>query len=214
MSLVTPFVKPLQIAINRYLDYDPEVPKQLEKMQGKVVALNFKPLDIQLFIHITRDGLDICDEASTEPDTTITGSPLALAMMGLNKSATSSLFSGDVVIEGDTELGTKFQKFLENIEVDWEEPLSAITGDVIAHQAGNFVKDLSAWIQETTKTNALNTAEYFREEQQMLPSTFEEERFKKEVDDLRLSTDRLEAKIQRLAAQHHEIANTADKGMA
>jgi ubiquinone biosynthesis protein UbiJ len=35
----------------------------------------------------------------------------------------------------------------------------------------------------------------------MLPSTFEVERFKKGVDELRLSTDRLEAKVQRLVNQ-------------
>ena len=112
MSLVTPFIKPLQIAINRYLDYDPEVPKQLEKMQGKVVALHFQQLDFSLFIVITADGLDIRDVFESEVDTTISGSPWALAVMGLSESSTSSLFSGDVVIQGDTELGSQFQTFL------------------------------------------------------------------------------------------------------
>ncbi|HAI97398.1 MAG TPA: sterol-binding protein, partial [Methylococcaceae bacterium] len=193
MSLVTPFIKPLQIAINRYLDYDPEVPKQLEKMQGKVVALHFQQLDFSLFIVITADGLDIRDVFESEVDTTISGSPWALAVMGLSESSTSSLFSGDVVIQGDTELGSQFQTFLENIEVDWEEPLSTITGDVVANQLGNVVRDLSVWVQETTKTNGLNVSEYFREEQRMLPSRFEVNKFKRSIDELRLSVDRLEA---------------------
>lgn len=201
MSLITPFIKPLQIAINRYLDYDPEAPKQLAKMHGKVVELNFEPLDVALFLIITHDGLDVCEQLSTPADTTITGSPLSLAMMGLQESSTTSLFAGDVTIEGDMELGTQFQAFLKNIEVDWEEPLSKITGDVVANQLGQFVSGLSAWMQETTNTNALNVSEYFREEQNMLPSTFEVERFKKDIDELRLSTDRLEAKVQRLIAQ-------------
>jgi len=201
MSLITPFVKPLQIAINRYLDYDPEAPKQLAEMQGKVVALNFEPLDVELFLIITREGLDICEQLSAPADTTITGSPLSLAMMGLQESSTASLFAGDVRIEGDMELGTQFQAFLKNIEVDWEEPLSKITGDVVANQIGEFVSGLSSWMQETTNTNALNVSEYFREEQNMLPSKFEVERFKKGVDELRLSTDRLDAKVQRLIAQ-------------
>ena len=207
MSLITPFVKPLQIAINRYLDYDPEAPKQLAEMQGKVVALNFEPLDVELFLIITREGLDICEQLSAPADTTITGSPLSLAMMGLQESSTASLFAGDVRIEGDMELGTQFQAFLKNIEVDWEEPLSKITGDVVANQIGEFVSGLSSWMQETTNTNALNVSEYFREEQNMLPSKFEVERFKKGIDELRLSTDRLEAKVQRLIAQQQ----TADE---
>ena len=112
-------VKPLQIAINRYFDYDPEVPKLLKGMHGKVVELNFTLFDVSLFVIMTRDGLDICDEFSGEADTKISGSPLALLMMNLQDSSVSSLFAGDVVIEGDTELGNQFQQFLDNIEVDW-----------------------------------------------------------------------------------------------
>lgn len=211
MSLVTPFIKPLQIAINRYLDYDPEVPKQLEKMQGKVVALHFQQLDFSLFIVITADGLDIRDVFESEVDTTISGSPWALAVMGLSESSTSSLFSGDVVIQGDTELGSQFQTFLENIEVDWEEPLSTITGDVVANQLGNVVRDLSVWVQETTKTNGLNVSEYFREEQRMLPSRFEVNKFKRSVDELRLSVDRLEAKIQRYVMSQKNLEHEETK---
>jgi ubiquinone biosynthesis protein UbiJ len=209
MSLITPFLKPMQIAINRYLDYDPEGPKQLAKMEGKVVALNFQPLDIKLFVILTSGGLDLLEEMDTDADTTITGSPLSLAMMGVNESSTASLFSGDVVIEGDIELGNQFQEFLENVEVDWEEPLSQLTGDVVANQIGHFARDLSSWMQESSKTNAMNVAEYFREEKRMLPSSFEVERFKKGVDELRLSTDRLEAKVQRLVRQQ-TIANESE----
>jgi ubiquinone biosynthesis protein UbiJ len=53
-------------------------------------------------------------------------------------------------------------------------------------------------------------SEYFREEQNMLPSKFEVERFKKGIDELRLSTDRLEAKVQRLIAQQ-QTANEPKK---
>lgn len=207
MSLVSPFIKPLQIAINNYLDYDPEVPRQLAKMQGKVVELHFQQLELSLYIIITPDGLDIREELDDEADTTISGSPLALAMMSLHESAAASLFSGDVVIEGDTELGGQFQAFLENIEVDWEEPLSKLTGDVVANQFGNVVRDVSGWLREATKTNALNVSEYFREEQAMLPSKFEVNKFKADVDQLRLSVDRLEAKVKRLIANQQKPDN-------
>ena len=207
MSALSPLVKPLQIAINRYLDYDPEVPKQLAKMQGKVVELHFRVLELSLYLIISADGLDISDEFTEQVDTKISGSPIALAMMGLQASPVSSLFSGEVSIEGDTELGNQFQRFLKNIEVDWEEPLSQITGDVIANQAAGFARDFSGWLQETSKTNALNASEYFREEQNMLPSRFEVERFKTDVDTLRLATDRLEAKIKRLVVSKQTQAN-------
>jgi ubiquinone biosynthesis protein UbiJ len=200
MSLVTPSLKLLQIAINRYLDFDPEAPKQLVKMQGKVVLLNFQPWDIQLFVMLTRDGVDLLDDMNGEVDTTISGSPLSLVMMNVHKSSTSSLFAGDVTIEGDLELGNQFQAFIKNIEVDWEEPLSQLTGDVVANKVGELAQGMSSWLLDISKTNAMNMAEFAREEKNFLPSAFEVERFKKNVDELCLATDRIEAKIKRLIA--------------
>lgn len=211
MSLLSPLVKPLQIAINRYLAYDPEVPKQLAAMQGKVVELHFLILDLSVYIVINADDLDICDDYTGVVDTTISGSPIALAMMGMQQSSTSSLFSGEVTIDGDLELGTKFQAFLDNIEVDWEEPLSQLSGDVVAQQMGDVLRGVASWLQQSTETNSLNVSEYLREEQAVLPSKYEVERFKREVDDVRLSVDRLEAKVQRLIKQKQIIADTANK---
>jgi len=91
--------------------------------------------------------------------------------------------------------------------VDWEEPLSKLTGDVVANQLGNAVRDVSGWLRDATKTNALNVSEYFREEEAMLPSKFEVNKFKANVDELRLSVDRLEAKVQRLIASKRKLDN-------
>ena len=211
MSLLSPLVKPLQIALNRYLDYDPEVPKQLLAMQGKVVELHFRSLELSLYILINATDLDICDDYDGAVDTTISGSPVALAMMGLQSSSVSSLFSGEVTIVGDTELGSRFQALLDNVEVDWEEPLSQLSGDVIAQQVGGLLRGVAGWLEESTNTNALNVSEYLREEQAMLPSKFEEERFKREVDELRLAVDRLEAKVGRLMAKKSAVMDSPDK---
>ena len=59
MSLVSPFLNPLQIAVNCYLDYDPEVPKQLARMEGRVIELHFQQLELSLYMIISADGLDI-----------------------------------------------------------------------------------------------------------------------------------------------------------
>ena len=60
---------------------------------------------------------------------------------------------------------------------------------------------------QTTKTTAINASEYVREEQNILPSKFEVNKFKAGVDDLRLSVERLEAKVQRLMAAKLNLEN-------
>lgn len=208
-SFITPFVKPLQLAVNKYLELDPEASVQLQKMQGKVVELCFDPVAISIFVIMDAGQLDLCDEFTGEADTKITGSPISLAMMGISESSINSLFSGDVTIEGDIELGNQFQDFLNNIEVDWEEPLSKLTGDVVANQLGDWMKNLAQWSMDTTQTNALNVAEYVREEKNLLPNKFEVEKFKKNVDELRLDVDRFEAKVNRFLQQQHEASDAS-----
>ena len=211
MSALTLLTKPLQIAFNRYLAYDPEAPKHLARMDNKVVEICFQPLSLSLFIIICDGALDISDSCSTPVDTKIIGSPIALARLGLT-SSNGSVMSGEVVIEGDLALGQAFQSFLGNIDVDLEEPLSELTGDVIANALGNTARDFFKWCGRVSTSSGLDLSEYVREERQLLPSSFEVNRFKRDVDDLRLATDRLEARIQQLTLKQQQRADKPKEG--
>ncbi len=211
MPALTLLTKPLQIAFNRYLAYDPEAPKHLARMDNKVVEICFQPLSLSLFIIICDGALDISDSCSTPADTKIIGSPIGLARLGLT-SSNGSVMSGEVVIEGDLALGQAFQSFLGNIDVDLEEPLSELTGDVIANALGNTARDFFKWCGSVSTSSGLDLSEYVREERQLLPSSFEVNRFKRDVDDLRLATDRLEARIQQLTLKQQQRADKPKEG--
>ena len=101
-------------------------------------------------------------------------------------------------IIGDTETGQLFNQILQQLDIDWEEHLSHITGDVIAHQMGRGLRGLLRWGRQVEDSLLQDTAEYLEEEKQLVATKYEVEVFNHDVDVLRNDIERLQARVQRL----------------
>lgn len=186
----------LEHAINTVVALDPETQRRLAALSGRIVALELGALVPTLFLVPTEHGLQVLTRFDGEPDTRISGTPLGLLRMGAGSR--EGLFGGDVRIEGDVELGQRFQRILDGLDVDWEEQLSRLTGDVVAHQVGNVVRGATDWMRSAGNTLARDAGEYLQEETELLPGRGEVGYFLDEVDRIRADVDRLAARIKRL----------------
>ncbi|NIR60188.1 MAG: sterol-binding protein, partial [Gammaproteobacteria bacterium] len=130
----------IEDALNRYLAMDPDSAHRLESIQAKAIALDLRGLDLTLFILVRPPRLSVLTELEAAPDTRLRGTPLGLLSMGLGEGGARQLFGGDVEIEGDIETGQRLQAILQAVEIDWEEQISRLTGDVVAHQVGNLAR--------------------------------------------------------------------------
>lgn len=188
----------LEISLNRYLELDPESSKRLKSIEGRVIKIELRGLDLVFYLLPDGHGIQVMGAHEGDADTCLSGSPLALMTMGLSGDAQKSLFSGDVEISGDTELGSQFKQILDDLDIDWEEHLSHLTGDVIAHQVGRFFRGASKWGKQAKETLALDVSDYLQEEKRLVATRPEVEHFNSEVDHLREDTDRLEARVKRI----------------
>lgn len=188
----------LEQAINGVIALDPETGQRLSRLQGRIIALEFAGTGLTLFIAPGPAGVRLMGHFEGDPDTRLRGSPLALLRMGLGE--TGGVFAGEVAIEGDVELGQRFKRILDSLDIDWEEHLSRLTGDIVAHQVGNLFRGLGAWGRHASDTLARDAGEYVQEELGFVPSRGEVEQFLNEVDTLRSDVDRLEARIRRLGS--------------
>lgn len=203
-TLSTAIAAVLETAINQVLVLDPETVDRLRAIKGKVIAVDLKGLNVCLFLLPGEQGLSIFSRFEGEADTVLRGTPIAMTKMGLAKEAGDILFAGDVEITGDVELGQQFREILDSLDIDWEEHLSHVTGDVVAHRLGNLFRDVTKWGKNAVNTLSQDAAEYFQEESQDLPNPGEVEHFLKDVDTLRSDVDRLEARVTRLQARIKE----------
>ncbi|SCZ65029.1 ubiquinone biosynthesis accessory factor UbiJ [Thiohalomonas denitrificans] len=190
----------LERAVNAVIALDPETRRRLSRLEGRVIAIELQGTGLSLFAAPGKGGLRLMGHYDSTPDTTLRGTPLALMRMGAG-GTTEGLFAGDVQIDGDVEVGQRFKHILDTMEIDWEEHLSRLTGDIVAHQVGNVFRSLAAWRRTASDTLARDTGEYIQEELQMVPGRREVDHFMDQVDTIRTDVDRLEARIRRIQGE-------------
>jgi ubiquinone biosynthesis protein UbiJ len=201
LSLPTAITAAVEAAVNRYLDLDPLSRGRLQDLEGRVIAVELADTALELYFLPGAGGMQILEHYEGQADTRLRSNVFGLAELTLGRDRERALFSGDVMIEGDMELGQRFQELLAGVRIDWEEHLSHLVGDVAAHQMGNLARGARDYAHHATETLASDLSEYLQEEARLLPARIEIENFMNDVDGLRLDTDRLEARIRRLQAR-------------
>lgn len=185
-------------AFERFLRLDPNSPRYLAPLAGKVIALRLLPFGWRLALCPGEKSMQILHGFEGNPAVTLAGSPLAFARMGLSDSPRRALFAGEVTVEGDMDVARRFQSLFERLSIDWEALLARQTGVTLASGIMELLRDSRAFGIDTLQSLGMNIAEYWQEESRQLPAKAEADIFFEEVDNLRADFDRLEAKILRL----------------
>lgn len=210
MKLTTSAASALEIALNHYLDLDPDVCGRLAELEGRLIALQLKGLDLRILLRPGRNGITVLTDSGQDADTVLHGSPLGMARLGLGGNTAGTLFSGAVDISGDVETGQAFKVILDEMEIDWEEQLSRLSGDVVAHQLGNAARKTGSLLAHGRATLMQDLSEYLQEELRVLPARIEVENFIEDVSRLGMAMDRLQARLGRLQAA--QAAESATQG--
>lgn len=184
--------------MNRYLALDPESGHQIAALSGKAVAIELTDLGWEWVLLAETDTLRVHNAYEGPVAARLRGSSSALLHMGRGAGSHAAFSSGTVEFNGDVELGQRIKALFDNIEIDWEEQLSKITGDVVAHNIGHAVRRTRAWGAQTLATLGRDFAEYQQEEVRNLPVADEVAKFLSAVDTLRDDTARLAQRITRL----------------
>ncbi len=186
--LVDPF-------INRLLRLDSETLARLGELDGKIIRVDLGSGEsaLSLFLEPSVQGLRIRRESERAADVTLRGSLPVFARL-----ARTGIAAGELQISGDVELGSRFKRILEDIELDWEEPLARVLGDVAAHQIGRRARAAAGWSAHTARALAQDTTEYFQEETRLLAPPVRVDEFLRAVDRLRGDADRMQQRIERL----------------
>lgn len=193
MKLPAPMAVALQTGFNQYLALDEESLHKLDRFQGKLVKFESTVMSPDLYLYFQRDKVEVLEEFAATPDATIKGAPFSL--LRLATGATGLAESG-VEISGDVELAQQVSRLLQQIDVDWEEHISRITGDAVAHQLGSFARGFKQFVSRSGNNLSENTADYLRDESGQLPHDWELESFSDEVDDLRDRVDALALNVK------------------
>lgn len=184
----------LETAINTYLGMDPHTLNKCRDLAGKVVKVEIGGMGLTLFVLPKAGGIQLLQHYEGIPDAVISGSPFAL----FKASLTDTEAMQDISITGDVELGQRFHRLLRDMDIDWEEHISKITGDVIAHQLGNIARAAKRFCANTRDSMQANISEFLHEEARHLPPREELEDFYSDVSQTRNDVDRIAQRIEQL----------------
>jgi ubiquinone biosynthesis protein UbiJ len=191
--------------LNTALAYDPSSRIALEKLAPHILAIRILTPDITIFVAPTADGVHLLGQCEADITTRLEGTLPAL--ISLINSDRLNLKDSGVNLFGSTSFLAELQSILKNLDIDWEEMLSNVFGDIIGHQGAGLIRSKMSWAKDRANNIQRLTSEFLTEELSILPSKPELAFFNAQVDDIKLGVDRIEARIEQILARIERPSN-------
>ncbi len=184
------FEPPVARAINHLLQGAAWARERLRPHAGKSACFNLAPFSIALTILPSGEVADAGAGNVRDVCFTLT---LAVALRVLAGDAGAWQ---EARVEGDTSLARDILHLAQNLRWDVEEDLSRVVGDIAAHRMVRAGNHFHRWQRETAHNLARSAAVYWTDEQPLLASKTDVERFVREVDALRDDVARFDKRIE------------------
>ena len=198
-SIQSSLLASAEIGGNRLLTYDEVALRRCLEMQGHCIAIDIVDLDFQLYCHPGDWGIRLSREPPTrDVDATISGRLMALVNLASLDDKISTSIQERVSFNGNVSLAQKMQQILAGLDIDWEEALAERTGDVLAFQIHQRVRNLGEWLRQSADALLQTSSEYLREEARLSPTMVEFDVFQSRLTELKHEVARTEIRLQLL----------------
>jgi len=167
-----------------------------KELEGKVISMKIRDTEHHLDFIMIENKLQAVND-SDDHDVQITGSLLTFTSL-IKNSPEEAVRDGLLNFQGDIGIGQKFQELMRYAKPDFEEELSRVFGDMAAQNIGKVNSKVSHWIKDSKNILEQNISEYLQEEQKILPSQYEFNKFQVAVNKLRDDVDRIEIKFKKI----------------
>jgi len=188
---------PLETSVNSLLRHDPAAVRAIAAHAGRLVCIEvdaFPPL----YVRLLDNGVAFSLSNDASADVIMRGSLADFKALARADNKANQLINSDIDMDGDTELSIALTKVVQQLDIDWEALIQPLTGGLLAHQLGKSVRGLFRWGKTTSATYAVAGKDYLEDEAQLVTPGPLLAGFASEVDELRLASDRLAARIRQL----------------
>lgn len=191
----------LEFAINQALTLDPATQIKLSQLNGHVFHLQFTAPRLDFYLIPGGKEIRLCGTYEDKANTTLSGSAGEFLKLATASDPANALINGELALHGDSNALIELQKIGQQLELDWEAPLANLFGDVIGHQLGNTLRQGFTFAGQVFTNLKRQTEEYIKEESELLPPRWQVEDFYQNISHVKMRTERLEARINKLRQQ-------------
>ncbi|MBF7142144.1 MULTISPECIES: ubiquinone biosynthesis accessory factor UbiJ [Pseudomonas] len=187
-----------EAGLNATLRLDSTALPRLARLAGQVILVDcVQPLQ-RLYVIPGPEGLTLARHWEAPADCTLRAPLGTLVQLAVRKDKTRVLHAPDVTLSGDSAALMELAAVLEGLSLDWEYEVSRWLGPVPAALLGSHVRLHTQWAKRGGERMLATLADYLNEETQTLVGKREADARLRELDQLKLDTDRLQARFDRL----------------
>lgn len=193
-------INTIEQSLNAYLQQDPRSKQRLKKLANKSIQITLQPFELSFYCQFSDERIFVSTDTLESISATIEGTPLQLLGAMIDKERRRQFFAEDLQMSGDAELAQAFVDLFDKVHIDWEEHASRLFGDASTHHMSQFASHVRGWFKKTTKHLQVDISDYLHEEKEWFPIREDLQDFFSDIDQLRMDTDRLEARINLINA--------------
>ena len=201
---------PVEKILNAIVRRDPHIAKKLVAFDSKCIEVVSLRPDFSVSIRFEDDTIKLSaidtQTLGIHADATITGNAENLLGLLTKKSDQRALADAAIDISGDATLVQDLHVTIESLDVDWQDYLAPILGDVLSNELGEIQSSARDWSKSTGTSMHRDVRDYLSEEARLVPSELEVDSFSNRLDQLRLSIDRVAAKTELLKRRYSLLA--------
>lgn len=187
----------IETSLNTFVNDDPALVRRLSRLKGQIIQVNLKELNKTLTFVFSQQ-IDVLSEYEGQPDCFLSLNLSVLPELREQSNITKLIKQDKLILEGDIQLAQKFAQLMTDCKPDLEEWLSRVTGDVVAHTLVQGVKNVGGLVAKQATKHQSHLAQVLTEEWKIAPAPLEVAHFCDQVDDVKSSAARLEAKLNAL----------------
>ena len=198
--LIQQFSPSFERAVNGALTMDPGAEKKLKPLNGCVLEIRINNLNQSLFV-AAKDGQISFLSAEHAPTVTMTSSLVGFLKLAASRDSASMLNSGELEFSGDAVRAQQIQRFTEQLDIDWEGLLAKFIGDTPDKFLSSGAKQSITIAKTFTQNFIRDLEEFVKYELRLIPSRALSDKQFDAIDQLRLASDRLEARVRAIKSR-------------
>ena len=203
MNQLETLLRPFAALLNRQISAKTPARELCAELEGRVFAVRVKDTALAMYMVVGPGEIFLASDYGDDPDVVVSGSLLSLARLA-GPEGDAAIRNGAIDLTGDALLAQQFQKLLRHARPDLEEELSSAVGDVVAHTVGEFARSIGRWGKGAQSTLRQNVTEYLQEESRTVPSRYETDGLRQQVERLRDDVARFEARLKHFEADRED----------
>ena len=202
---------PAEQILNKLILADSHLQKKLQPFAETSLQINTTAptLAIRLSFEETSIRLNAIDSEkfSLPVKATVSGKAQNLLRLLIDNPSEQALVSDEFSLTGDVQWVQDLFTALNTMDLDWQDVLSPIVGDIATHELDQAVSSTSEWAKDSRKRLHHSMDDYLKEEVKLFPHRDQLDNFADDLDALRLTVDRVQAKIERISQQLTRLEN-------